>query len=309
MRNHKSRTSRRKYIITKRFKLFIGITITFILLIGSLFFLHKNVQATHNINSSKFESAQLAKHKDNSSISKPVQVSTTTNDQTTNISSTAQAESNNNASSQTAATTPVETPPSTAVTADGSKIAYLTFDDGPSGTNTPKILSILKNMNVKATFFVIGKMAEERPDLLKEEVADGHIIGNHTYSHSLDYNHSTPEAFMSDFKKGEAVITSIIGNHDKSLIRFPGGSFNRTAYQNAAHAAGYRYVDWNCLTGDAEVALSPADRLLRRFNETFSNQKNLIVLMHDAPNKVTTPEVLPQIIELLKAKGYVFKTF
>lgn len=188
-----------------------------------------------------------------------------------------------------------------------NKVAYLTFDDGPSTAVTPKILDILKQENVQATFFVIGSMCEENPELLKREKAEGHSVGNHTYSHEYNIVYSSPENFIKDIKKSEDIITKIIGSHDTSLIRFPGGSFGRHSYKDAVSKAGYRYIDWNCLTGDAEVSRASVDRLLLRFNETIGNQDKLIILMHDAPYKTTTPEALPQIIKILKDKGYTFK--
>lgn len=189
----------------------------------------------------------------------------------------------------------------------GNKVAYLTFDDGPSTEVTPEVLDILKKENVQATFFVVGKMCKSNPDLLRREKAEGHSIGNHSYSHDYKIIYSSSDNFLRDFKQSEDIITSIIGPHDTSLIRFPGGSFNRNSFKQVAANAGYRYVDWNCVTGDAEVSLASVDRLLLRFNETMENQNNLIILMHDAPSKSTTPKALPQIIQILKSKGYTFK--
>ncbi|AJA46631.1 polysaccharide deacetylase family protein [Clostridium pasteurianum DSM 525 = ATCC 6013] len=225
---------------------------------------------------------------------------------------------NNAPSSKNAGNNPVP-PANTSSTDKGSeaptpdneevpnKVAYLTFDDGPSVNVTPKVLDILKQENVQATFFVIGSMCEENPELLKREKAEGHSIGNHTYSHEYNIVYSSPENFIKDIKKSQDVITKIIGTHDTSLIRFPGGSFGRHSYKDAVSKAGYRYIDWNCLTGDAEVSRASVDRLLLRFNETMGNQDKLIILMHDAPYKTTTPEALPQIIKILKDKGYTFK--
>lgn len=198
-------------------------------------------------------------------------------------------------------------PPPNNVEPPKNKVAYLTFDDGPSTTVTPEILDILKEENVQATFFIIGSYAEKNPDLLRREKAEGHSIGNHTYSHNYNYIYASTDNFINDLKKCDTVITSIVGDHDRSLIRFPGGSFNRQSYKQAIEAAGYHYVDWNCLNGDAEVSLASVDRLLLRFNQTFGNQDKLIILMHDAPAKKTTPKALPQIIQTLKAKGYTFK--
>lgn len=195
-----------------------------------------------------------------------------------------------------------------AVITDGTKVAYLTFDDGPTPYITPKILDILKENDIKATFFVIGSMAERNSELLKREKSEGHIIANHTYSHNYKYIYSSTDNFLQDLKKGDLVVTSIIGEHNKTLIRFPGGSFGRQAYKQAIKNSGYHYIDWNCLNGDAEVATASVDRLISRFKETSKGQKELTILMHDAPGKSTTVQALPEIIKYLKANGYVFKT-
>jgi peptidoglycan/xylan/chitin deacetylase (PgdA/CDA1 family) len=189
----------------------------------------------------------------------------------------------------------------------GNKVAYLTFDDGPSPTVTPQVLDVLKIQGVQATFFVIGASAEKNPDILRREKTEGHSIGNHTYSHDYNYIYSSTSNFINDLKKSDKVMTSIIGDYDRSLLRFPGGSFNRSSFNQIAINDGYRYFDWNCLTGDAEVSKASVDRLLLRFSQTFQNQDNLIILMHDAPYKTTTPQALPQIIQKLKSKGYQFK--
>lgn len=195
-----------------------------------------------------------------------------------------------------------------AVTPDGTKVAYLTFDDGPTAYITSNILDILKENDIKATFFVIGKMAERNPDLLKREKSEGHTVANHTYSHNYKYIYSSTDNFLQELKVADEVITSIIGEHNKTLIRFPGGSFGRQAHKQAVESSGYHYVDWNCLNGDAEVATASVDRLISRFKETAQDQKELIILMHDAPGKATTVQALPEIIKYLKANGYLFKT-
>lgn len=201
-----------------------------------------------------------------------------------------------------------EEEPTKTASADETKVAYLTFDDGPTPNITPHILDILKDNNIKATFFVIGKMAEQSPELLQREKKEGHVIANHTYSHNYGYIYSSPETFLMDLEKGKEVVTSIVGDHNETLIRFPGGSFGRQAYKKAVENQGYHYVDWNCLNGDAEVAHSSVDRLIARFKETVQWQKELIILMHDAPGKETTVQALPEVIQYLKDNGYTFKT-
>lgn len=194
---------------------------------------------------------------------------------------------------------------------DGKKIAYLTFDDGPSSTNTPKILNILKKNNIKATFFVIGNLAEENKDLIIREHADGNAIGNHTYSHVYNRIYANPKAFVDEIKKDENAIKSILGSSYKSkLIRFPGGSFGPKLkpFRDEIIKDGYHFVDWNALDGDAEGTNVPPAKLFIRLKETVGAQKHVVVLMHDAYAKNTTVEILPQIIQYLKAQGYTFST-
>lgn len=191
---------------------------------------------------------------------------------------------------------------------DGKKVAYLTFDDGPSA-NTTKILEILNKNNIKATFFLIGKNAENNPDLVKKEVSEGNAVGNHTYSHQLNYKEG-PEKFVQDLDKCNTVIKSIIGDsYDSKLIRFPGGSFGPRVqpFREAVTKAGYHYIDWNDLTGDAEHNNVPVNSLLSELKK-YTNSDTVVILMHDAGAKATTVQALPQVIEYLKSKGYSFDT-
>ncbi|MBC2579779.1 polysaccharide deacetylase family protein [Clostridium sp. DJ247] len=194
--------------------------------------------------------------------------------------------------------------------ADGRKVAYLTFDDGPSPNNTPKILDILKNYNIKATFFVIGQSAEQNSELLRREASEGHVVANHTYSHNMKYIYSSPSNFVNDLDKGEKVIKTILGNdYNLKLVRFPGGSFgNKLApFREAVKNAGYHHIDWNDLTGDAEHSSVPVSSLVNELKK-YTTQDHVVVLMHDAPAKATTVQALPEVIEYLKSKGYVFET-
>ncbi|MBP2032243.1 peptidoglycan/xylan/chitin deacetylase (PgdA/CDA1 family) [Clostridium algifaecis] len=188
-----------------------------------------------------------------------------------------------------------------------AKVAYLTFDDGPSANVTPRILNTLKQNNIKATFFILGSMAQQNPGLLKQEKAAGHTIGNHTYSHEYKYLYSSTDNFINDLKKNETIISSIIGDHDKTLIRFPGGSFKLTSFQRAATAAGYHYIDWNAETGDAERQHASVDFLLTTLRKEIAGQKKVVILMHDAATKSTTADALPQVIAILKSQGYQFR--
>lgn len=245
-----------------------------------------------------------ASTRENSGISSQSQQTPNNINSETNINKNKQQEITKNKSEST----DVGENKGQAVVKDGGKIAYLTFDDGPTPYITSNILNILKENDIKATFFVIGSMAERNPELLRQEKLEGHVIANHTYSHNYKYIYSSTDNFLQELKRADAVLTSIIGEHNKTLVRFPGGSFGRSAYKQAIENSGYHYVDWNCLNGDAEVAAASVDRLISRFKETAQNKKELIILMHDAQGKSTTVQALPEIIKYLKANGYVFKT-
>jgi peptidoglycan/xylan/chitin deacetylase (PgdA/CDA1 family) len=199
---------------------------------------------------------------------------------------------------------------------DGKKVAYLTFDDGPS-VNTTKILQILNENNIKANFFLIGRNAERYPDLVRMEAADGEIVGNHTYSHEIDYKEG-PDNFVKDLNKCNDVLESILGNkYDAKLVRFPGGSFDPknepgklAPFRDAVTKAGYRYINWNDGTGDAEERnINPPVPVLFNNLKKYTQGKNVVViLMHDAAVKTNSVQVLPQVIQYLKSQNFTFDT-
>jgi len=193
----------------------------------------------------------------------------------------------------------------------GYKVAYLTFDDGPSRNVTPKILDILSSYNIKATFFVVGKQAEKNPDILKRIHDEGHAIGNHTYSHSYGYIYKNVNNFYHELQVTEEVFKNILGeDFETNIMRFPGGSFGakKAPFRKFVEENGYTYIDWNSLNGDAEGQHIPADKLVKRFKSTFANQQTLVILMHDADAKETTVKALPVIIDFLIDRGYQFAT-
>jgi len=191
----------------------------------------------------------------------------------------------------------------------GDKIAYLTFDDGPSVGITPQILDILKKNNIKATFFVIGKNIAPNKDIFLREKSEGHAIGNHTFDHNADFIYKAPKNLVDEFKQGERTIKEFYPDYKAKIVRFPGGSKNRPKeYREAVRAAGYKYYDWNCLTKDAEGSHVPVDQLDINVKKNFAHQKDLIILMHDSDEKDTTVEYLPQLIKFLQDDGYTFKT-
>lgn len=202
-----------------------------------------------------------------------------------------------------------------AVEAKGTegKICYLTFDDGPTKEVTPKVLDVLKEYNVKATFFMLGTMLEANPDIAKRAYEEGHLLANHSYSHKYKELYASEESFLAEIKKVEGLIQNITGEEPFPLMRFPGGGHNagtygeqKQRYKLALQREGYYFADWNALNGDAEGVNVGAEQLLARLKET-ATQQHIVVLMHDATIKKTTPQALPGMIEYLKEQGYEFR--
>lgn len=187
------------------------------------------------------------------------------------------------------------------------KIAYLTFDDGPHPNTTPRILKILQDAGVKATFFVVGRQVERYPDLLKAEFEQGEEIGNHSYSHDYRLLYSRPEAFLADIKQMDELIFKTIGVRPR-IVRAPGGTQGHfhVNYYNTVDAADYLIYDWNVSIGDADAPLVPADQLICNVEAQVPGKSRIIILMHDAGAKLTTVDALPQIIQYLKDQGYSF---
>jgi peptidoglycan/xylan/chitin deacetylase (PgdA/CDA1 family) len=202
---------------------------------------------------------------------------------------------------------------------DDKKIAFLTFDDGPSTTVTPKVLEILKKNDIKATFFIVGNQVEENSgakNLLMEIYKEGHAIGNHTYSHN--YSKLYPggkvdtNAFMEEIRKTSEIMRGVLGqDFNTKVIRFPGGhpSWKGTEQiDSQLEATGYKYIDWNALVGDSEGGTRTKNQIINRYKQTFVGQEKAIILMHDTYGKNSTAETLQYIIDDLKNKGYEFKT-
>lgn len=197
------------------------------------------------------------------------------------------------------------------------KRVFLTFDDGPSKKVTLPILDLLKQENIKATFFVLGSRVELNPDIVKRAYEEGHYIANHGYSHTYSKIYSSVDSVFEEYYKTENAIRIAIGNNEYSglLFRFPGGSTGgkykeiKRQAQERLKESNIAYVDWNALTGDAEGGKRTVEQLIARLNETMGNKNSIVILMHDAGDKTTTYEALPQIIQSLRDNGYEFKNF
>lgn len=189
--------------------------------------------------------------------------------------------------------------------AEGEKMTvYLTFDDGPS-ENTPEILEILKNHNVKATFFVTGKEGEDAEGWYRQIVADGHTLGMHSYSHKYSTIYESVEAFTADFTELYDYVKDLTGVACQ-FYRFPGGSSNQVSntdmneFIDFLGERGMTYYDWNVVCGDATSQIYTADELVQNVMTDVVKYKYSVVLMHDAAEKDTTVEALEMLLQQLE---------
>lgn len=196
-----------------------------------------------------------------------------------------------------------------------AKEVFLTFDDGPSTTNTLKVLNILKENGVTATFFIVGRNAEENPDIVRELYNSGMCVAAHSYSH--DYKiYKSKAAYMEDLNKCILTIRDITGHYPVPFIRLPGGSDNYSygksgmkTIQKEINNSGISYVDWNVSSADAAIYTVPSEKIISNITGQCRAWRYAVVLMHDAHGKATTVAALPQVIRNLKAQGFVFKNF
>jgi peptidoglycan/xylan/chitin deacetylase (PgdA/CDA1 family) len=194
------------------------------------------------------------------------------------------------------------------------KGVFLTFDDGPS-KNTLKILDTLNENNIKATFFVLGKSAEHYPDIIRKVNDSGMCILPHSYSHNYVIYKSLRD-YIDDFNSCNDVIASLINESTLPFVRFPGGSTNsiwnfdvKRQIKETLNNKKVKYIDWNVSSADAAAVVVEMDKIKSNVINQCKNKDMAVVLMHDAPTKVTTAEALPYIIKDLKERGYVFRSF
>lgn len=198
------------------------------------------------------------------------------------------------------------------------KIVFLTFDDGPNHTTTPIILKALEDGGVHATFFVVGSMLGEAPDLLKREVSEGNSIGLHSWSHnySLLYPGRKADAarVADEYSRTLAKVREILGpDFNTESWRYPGGhmSWKNMAGADAALAKnGVSWIDWNAMTGDAEpkkTRPTTAAGMVQMATQPIAGGYHVVVILaHDTPEKKLTTQAVPDIIKAYKDAGYKF---
>lgn len=180
---------------------------------------------------------------------------------------------------------------------------YLTFDGGPDA-NTDKILDILQQYGVKATFFVVGNDSEDMKAVYKRIVEDGNTLGMHSYSNQFSQIYASTEAFEEDFDKLSSYLKELTGT-DSLYYRFPGGSSNEisnvnmTEFVRVLNQKGITYFDWNVSAGDTSSDYTVED-VVANVTLGVSRYKTSVVLLHDGDDKSTTVEALGPLIEALQ---------
>lgn len=187
------------------------------------------------------------------------------------------------------------------------KQIYLTFDDGPS-SNTDKILDVLKEYDVKATFFVVGKTDEQSIRAYQRIVEEGHTLAMHSYSHIYNEIYESKDNFMEDLEALQEHLYQITGIWPR-FYRFPGGSSNTVSSTDMQELAaclkenGITYFDWNIASGDAISGQLATDSIVNNCLGSIDNFNECMILMHDAVGKNTTIEALPEIISQVMERG------
>ena len=189
-----------------------------------------------------------------------------------------------------------------------TKKVYLTFDDGP-GSQSGKILDILKKNHVKATFFVTGKEDASSKKIYQRIVKEGHTLAMHSYSHIQDVIYDSKEAFEKDLKQINRCLYEATGVHTK-FYRFPGGSSTQNTslpIQNFIEVLKknhYLYLDWNVISPDINNANATKEQVVTGVMQGVDAYDTAVVLMYDVADKPMTVKALPSIIKQIKAKDY-----
>lgn len=178
----------------------------------------------------------------------------------------------------------------------GHKVIALTFDDGPHPKTTPAILKVLREKNVKATFFVLGENAKLHPELVVKTVQEGHEIGTHAYTHRYLKDLDQAEC-ANELDETEAAISASAPK--PHLFRPPGGLYNDTVLEEA-EKRGYTTILWSV---DPEDWKRPS---VEHVVATVMKKARPggIILLHDGLYPLPTPKALSLIIDRLRAEGY-----
>jgi peptidoglycan/xylan/chitin deacetylase (PgdA/CDA1 family) len=191
---------------------------------------------------------------------------------------------------------------------EDKKIIYLTFDDGPSYKITNKVLDVLEENQVKATFFLIGSQIKDKEDVVKRIYNEGHSIGLHTYTHNFRKIYCNEDKFIQEMMVCRNEIQEVIGIAP-NIIRFPGGSYKHLSksYLKKLHDNNFRVYDWNMDNCDGLNPKSQPYNLYVKAIKGSDKFDNIILLLHCTDMNKNTCKALPEIIKYYKSQGYEFK--
>ncbi len=176
------------------------------------------------------------------------------------------------------------------------KVVYLTFDDGPISEVTPWVLDLLKQENIKATFFCVGENVKKHPAVFQQVLAGGHAVGNHTFNHVQGLK-SNRDSYLSNIEKADRLIGS-------SLFRPPHGFLKHSQYRLLKKK--YRIVMWDVLSRDFDRRISATEV---SDNVTDFVRSGSIIVFHDSLKaEKNMKEALPEVIRSLKKQDYRFET-
>ncbi|MEG1511726.1 MAG: polysaccharide deacetylase family protein [Bacteroidales bacterium] len=175
-------------------------------------------------------------------------------------------------------------------------IIAITFDDGPNPVYTPKVLEVLRENNIKALFFCVGSMAKKYPNIVKQIIDEGHIIGNHSYSHSNFFPIFSKNKMKADMEQCSCVLEKITG--EKTLLFRPPFGVTNPIVASAIKECGFKTVGWSIRSFD--TISGPRENVVKRIINKLHN--GAIILLHD--NRDNSNELLQNLITKTLEKGY-----
>ena len=190
--------------------------------------------------------------------------------------------------------------------AQPQRVVYLTFDDGPK-KDTPELLALLEELDVPATFFLVGLSVRAFPEYAKMIVDAGYTVGCHSMTHSYSRLKSGTDYVGRDLTRFTELMRETVGeDFSTDLYRFPGGSSSyASGTKTFVRDQGYAWFDWNVMTGDAQYTFKSDAEMLDYTLSQVKDKEVIILLMHEA--KVRTRRILPELVAYFRENGYEFR--
>jgi peptidoglycan/xylan/chitin deacetylase (PgdA/CDA1 family) len=176
------------------------------------------------------------------------------------------------------------------------KVVALTFDDGPDPENTPPVLDVLRQYGVQATFFCIGKRAEEQPAIVRRIQQEGHLVGNHSYVHTPSFPLFSTTRMIADLQQSQQILERITGTKI-TLFRPPYGVTNPMV-RKAVHTLGYTVIGWSIRSFDTRK--EGENRIFNRIVKQI--RPGSVILLHD--RLPGSADLLVRLLDYFKRQGY-----